>query len=119
MGDLDLVKPCWQGYNLNFRQKRNMAVNNKFKYFGKIIKETYGYTSIFDNRDTAAIFKTRIMASCFHKIENRRSNKVRFKIRLRSGTKISEQILINEPAMSSNSTYLDGLRRVRALKASE
>jgi hypothetical protein len=71
---------------------RNMVMHNKFKYFGKIIKN--GAKSVITNSCTVAFLKIGTTAACFHKVGNLCCDKLRLKIDLRTGTDISEQPLI-------------------------
>jgi hypothetical protein len=40
--DFGLVKPCWEEFNLDLKKIRNLIMNDKFKNFGKIVKNGYG-----------------------------------------------------------------------------
>jgi hypothetical protein len=58
-------------------------------------------------------------AACFRGVGKIRSDKLRLKINLGIGIKLSEQPFIVNAGMPSNSTDFDGARRLIALRRSE
>jgi hypothetical protein len=53
--DLDSIKPCWDGFNLDFKKVRNVVTYHKFKTFGKITENICG--SIISNRGSFPFLK--------------------------------------------------------------
>jgi hypothetical protein len=93
-----------------------MVINYKFKYFGKIIKNRNW--SVITNNGTVAFFKHWNNNSCFHNDGKVALVKLRLKIQLNKGVKISEQTLITKNGIPSNPTHLEGLGRLVALLTS-
>jgi hypothetical protein len=58
------------------------------------------------------------MTACFHSVGKYCWDRLRLKICLRTGTKISEQPLITKLGIPSSPTALEGLRSLRALQIS-
>jgi hypothetical protein len=81
---------------------RNMVMYNKFKYFGKIIKN--GDRSVITNRSTVAFFKNRNNSGCFHRVEHLCCDKLRLKMNLRTGSSTLEQPLITKLGIQSSPT---------------
>ena len=61
----------------------------------------------------------RTAAACFKRVGKIHCDKLRLKINLRTGTKISEQTLIKNAGMPSSPTDFDGRARCIAVKTSE
>jgi hypothetical protein len=64
--DLDLIKPCWDGLNMDLKKKaRNVIMLRYIQKLGKIAENSYG--SIISNRGSFYSFENRKIAACFHK----------------------------------------------------
>jgi hypothetical protein len=84
-----------------------MVLNNKFKQFVKIIENGNG--SVVANRGSVSYFiKTETMAASFHTGGKYCWDRLRLKVCLITGMKISEQPLITKLGMPSSP---DTLRR--------
>jgi hypothetical protein len=62
--------------------------------------------------------KTGTMAACFHSVGKYCWDRLRLKICLRTGMKISEQSVITKLGIPSSPTALEGFRRLRTLQIS-
>jgi hypothetical protein len=78
-----------------------------------------GLMALIASRGTVPLFlKIGTMAACFCSVGKYHCDRLRLKICLRTGMKISEQLLITKLGIPSSLTALKGLKILRALQIS-